>query len=49
MAGEREMEVEVCSFFLFLPFFLSFYFFGGTLVLRELSINRAHVLFVIGY
>lgn len=40
MAGEGEMEMEVCSF---LPFFI----FLSWAVLWELSINRAYALLVI--
>lgn len=50
MAGEREveMEMEVCSFFLFYLFFIFLFFWG--VVLGMGTVNRAQVLFVIiGY
>lgn len=37
--------MEVCSFF---PFFLFFFFLGGYLSVMG-TVNRAHVLFVIGH
>lgn len=44
------MEMEVCSFLPFFYYFLIIFFFYSLLVvLWELSINRAHVLLVIGY